>query len=41
MDIKPMKLLIVEDDINDINAFKNCIKNRNDFELIRYYRLRY
>ena len=31
---KPMKLLIIEDDINDCNNFINCIKKRDDFELV-------
>ncbi len=31
---KPMKILIVEDDINDCNNFINCIKKREDFELV-------
>lgn len=34
MDMKPMKLLIIEDDITECNNFINCIKARNDFELI-------
>lgn len=34
MDMKPMKILIIEDDVDDCNAFINSIKNRNDFELI-------
>ena len=29
-----MKILIVEDDINDCNNFINCIKKRDDFELV-------
>ena len=31
---KSMKILIVEDDINDCNNFINCIKKRDDFELV-------
>ena len=31
---KPMKILIIEDDINDCNNFINCIKKRDDFELV-------
>ena len=31
---KPMKILIVEDDINDCNNFINSIKKRDDFELV-------
>ncbi len=34
MENKPMKILIIEDDINDCNAFKMCVKNRNDIEII-------
>jgi len=33
MDIKPMKILIIEDDINDCNNFIDCIKQRKDVEL--------
>lgn len=29
MEAKPMKILIIEDDINDCNNFINCVKNRN------------
>ena len=31
---KAMKILIIEDDINDCNNFINCIKKRDDFELV-------
>ena len=31
---KPMKILIIEDDVVDCNNFVNCIKNRNDIELV-------
>lgn len=31
---KPMKILIIEDDTNDCNNFINCIKNREDVELV-------
>lgn len=31
---KPMKILIVEDDINDCNNFIDCIKKRDDFEIV-------
>lgn len=34
MESKPMKILIIEDDINDCNNFVNCIKSRNDIELV-------
>ena len=32
MDCKPMKILIIEDDIDDCNSFKQCAKNRDDIE---------
>lgn len=34
MESKPMKILIIEDDIDDCNRFVNCIKNREDIELV-------
>lgn len=34
MDPKPMKILIIEDDINDCNAFIECVKQRNDVEIV-------
>lgn len=34
MDMKPMKILILEDDHNECKKFMDCIKNRNDFELV-------
>ncbi|MGN1298272.1 MAG: sporulation initiation factor Spo0A C-terminal domain-containing protein [Clostridia bacterium] len=34
MESKPMKILIIEDDINDCNNFVNCIKSRKDIELV-------
>lgn len=34
MESKPMKILIIEDDINDCNNFIECIKNRKDVELV-------
>ena len=34
MDIKPMKILIVEDDPNDCNNFINTLKDRKEFELV-------
>ena len=34
MNSKPLKLLIVEDDPNDCNAFIDALKNRNDLQLI-------
>lgn len=30
----PMKILIVEDDLNDCNAFKKCVENRKDIEIV-------
>ena len=29
MDVKPMKILIIEDDIDDCNKLINCVKTRN------------
>lgn len=34
MESKPMKILIIEDDLNDCNNFIECIKSRNDVELV-------
>jgi len=34
MESKPMKILIIEDDINDCNKFIECIKQRKDVELV-------
>lgn len=34
MESKPMKILIIEDDVNDCNNFISCIKSRNDVELV-------
>lgn len=34
MDIKPMKILILEDDVIACNNFINCLKNRSEFELV-------
>ena len=34
MENKPMKILIIEDDINDCNNFKNCVKQRQDIEIV-------
>ena len=34
MDEKPMKILIIEDDINDCNVLKNCAQNRDDIEIV-------
>lgn len=34
METKPMKILIIEDDINDCNNFIDCIKKRDDIELV-------
>ena len=33
-EVKPMKILIIEDDVNDCNNFVDCIKNRKDVELV-------
>ena len=30
----PMKILIIEDDVNDCNAFKRCVENRDDIEIV-------
>lgn len=34
MESKPMKILIIEDDVNECNSFVNCIKNRKEIELV-------
>ena len=34
MEFKPMKILIIEDDINDCNSFKKCAENREDVEIV-------
>ena len=34
MESKPMKILIIEDDLTDCNNFIECIKARNDVELV-------
>lgn len=34
MESKPMKILIIEDDMKDCNNFINCIKGRKDIELV-------
>lgn len=34
METKTMKILIIEDDINDCNKFIECIKQRKDIELV-------
>lgn len=34
MESKPMKILIIEDDINDCNNFINCVKKRKDIEIV-------
>ena len=31
---KPMKILIIEDDVSDCNNFINSVKNRKDIEII-------
>lgn len=34
MEFKPMKILIIEDDIDDCNSFRNCVKERKDIEIV-------
>ena len=34
MESKPMKILIIEGDINDCNNFINCVKSRKDIEIV-------
>ncbi len=34
MNCKPMKILIIEDDISDCNMFRNAVKNRDDIEIV-------
>lgn len=34
MEFNPMKILIIEDDINDCNSFRNCVKERKDIEIV-------
>ena len=34
MQDNPMKILIIEDDIEDCNAFKKCVKERDDIEIV-------
>lgn len=34
MEPKPMKILIIEDDINDCNKFLECAKTRKDIEIV-------
>ncbi len=34
MESKPMKILIIEDDINDCNSFRICASNRQDIEIV-------
>lgn len=34
MDSKPMKILIIEDDISDYNGFLECAKKRKDIEIV-------
>ena len=34
METKPMKILIIEDDINDCNKFLECAKTRKDIEIV-------
>ena len=34
MSSKPMKILIIEDDVNDCNDFLECVKKRKDLEIV-------
>ena len=34
MESNPMKILIIEDDINDCNNFIACVRNRKDIEIV-------
>ena len=34
MNEKPMKILIIEDDVNDCENFKRCAQNRSDIEIV-------
>jgi len=34
MENKPMKILIIEDDLNDCNEFRKCVNERKDIELV-------
>ena len=34
MEVKPMKILIIEDDINDCNKLIDCAKTRSDIEIV-------
>lgn len=34
MELKPMKILIIEDDIEDCNSFKNAVTDRKDIEIV-------
>ena len=34
MDEQPMKILIIEDDLNDCNLLRNCAKNRDDIDIV-------
>lgn len=34
MEYRPMKILIIEDDINDCNNFIECTKNRKDIKFV-------
>ena len=36
MSSKPMKILIIEDDVNDCNDFLECVKKRKDIEIVDY-----
>lgn len=34
MENRPMKIIVIEDDVNDCNNFINCVQNREDIELV-------
>ena len=34
MEGKPMKILIIEDDIDDCNSLKNAARDRQDIEIV-------
>ena len=34
MENKPMKILIIEDDVKDCESFIKCAKERNDIEIV-------
>ena len=34
MNLQPMKLLIIEDDVDDCNKFIECVNKRDDFKIV-------